>query len=72
MDAVKDMTGHWPPGNIHFESFGVSGSVLKQNTPFRVRLARSGGVYEIPANRSILEVLRDAGVRIASSCERCR
>lgn len=69
MDAVRDMTGHWPPGSIHFESFGVDGSVLRENKPFTVRLAKSGGTYEIPANRSILEVLRDAGIRVASSCE---
>jgi phthalate 4,5-dioxygenase reductase subunit len=69
MDAVKDMTGHWPPGSVHFESFGVDGSVLKENKPFTVKLARSGTTLEIPANRSILEVLRDAGIRVPSSCE---
>jgi len=69
MDAVKDMTGHWPPGSVHFESFGVDGSVLKDNKPFTVKLARSGTTLEIPADRSILEVLRDAGIRVPSSCE---
>jgi len=69
MDAVRDMTGHWSPGSIHFESFGVDGSVLRENKPFTVKLARSGGTYEIPADRTILEVLRDAGIRVASSCE---
>ncbi|HEY1610435.1 MAG TPA: iron-sulfur cluster-binding domain-containing protein, partial [Paraburkholderia sp.] len=69
MDAVKDMTGHWPPGSVHFESFGVDGLVLKENKPFTVKLARLGATFEIPADRSILEVLRDAGVRVPSSCE---
>ena len=26
MDAVADMSGHWPSGSIHFESFGVDAS----------------------------------------------
>ncbi|WP_230948858.1 2Fe-2S iron-sulfur cluster-binding protein, partial [Burkholderia vietnamiensis] len=33
------------------------------------KYARSGTSFEIPANRSILEVLRDANVRVPSSCE---
>ncbi|NRF88359.1 PDR/VanB family oxidoreductase [Burkholderia gladioli] len=69
MDMVRDMTGHWAPGSIHFESFGVDSSVSRQDRPFSVRLARSGKTYQIPANRSILEVLREAGVRVPSSCE---
>ena len=36
---------------------------------FRVRIASSGAVYEVPHGRSILEVLRDAGLDMASSCE---
>ncbi|CAG9262911.1 PDR/VanB family oxidoreductase [Paraburkholderia caribensis] len=69
MDAVRDMTGHWAPGSIHFESFGVDGAARKKNKPFTVRLAKSGGIYQIPVDMSILEVLRDAGIRVASSCE---
>lgn len=69
MDAVRDMTGHWPSGTVHFESFGASSSAAKENTPFTVRLKRSGTSLEIPANRSILDVLRTANVRVPSSCE---
>jgi len=69
MDTVRDMTGHWPSGTVHFESFGASNANAQENTPFTVRLASSGQSYDIPANRSILDVLRDANVRVASSCE---
>jgi phthalate 4,5-dioxygenase reductase subunit len=69
MDCVRDMTGHWPPGSVHFESFGVDGSVLRQNKPFKIRVKRSGSSYEVPSDKSILDVLRDAGVRVSSSCE---
>lgn len=69
MDAVRDMTGHWPSGTVHFESFGASNDTVKENKPFTVRLKRSGQSFEIPANKSILDMLRAANVRVASSCE---
>ncbi|SAL30165.1 ferredoxin [Caballeronia turbans] len=69
MDGVRDMTGHWPTGSVHFESFGVDQSRAAQNTPFSVKLERSGCSFEIPKDRSILEILRDNGIRAPSSCE---
>jgi len=70
MDAVRDMTGHWPTGSIHFESF-VEGAALArpEDKPFVVRLARSGGEVAVPAGVTILEALRRAGLRVDSSCE---
>ena len=69
MDSVKDMTGHWAQGSVHFESFGVDQALLAQNKPFKVRLERSGQTFEVPKDRSILEILRDHGIRTPSSCE---
>jgi phthalate 4,5-dioxygenase reductase subunit len=69
MDAVRDMAGHWPGGSVHFESFGVDAALRRTDHPFRVRLAHTGAAYDIPADRSILEVLRDAGVPVRCSCE---
>ncbi|MGY2182940.1 PDR/VanB family oxidoreductase [Pseudomonas agarici] len=69
MDSVLDMTGHWPPGTVHFENFGVDQSCFTENRPFSVTLKRSGNHLEVPADRSILEVLRDNGIRVSSSCE---
>lgn len=37
--------------------------------PFRVRLARSGLELHIPADRSIANVLQDAGIGLETSCE---
>jgi phthalate 4,5-dioxygenase reductase subunit len=70
MDAVRDMTGHWPAGSIHFESF-VEGAALArpEDRPFTVRLAKSGGEVEVPAGITILDALRKAGLRMPSSCE---
>lgn len=70
MDAVRDMTGHWPSGSVHFESF-VDGAAmaLPEDRPFTVRLARSGGEVPVPAGVTILEALKRAGHRVPSSCE---
>lgn len=38
-------------------------------TPFRVRLARSGLEFQIPADRSIANILQDAGIALETSCE---
>lgn len=69
MDAVADMSGHWPSGTVHFESFGVDASAYAANTPFNARLQKSGTSVQVPADKSILEALRGAGIRVASSCE---
>jgi len=69
MDSVADMSGHWPSGTVHFESFGVDAKAFAANTPFTVRLARSGGVVEVSAEQTLLEALRGHGLHVASSCE---
>ncbi len=69
MDAVADMSGHWPSGAVHFESFGVDASAYAANAPFSVRLQKSGLTVPVTAEQSILEALRGAGIRVASSCE---
>ncbi|MFO1317560.1 MAG: PDR/VanB family oxidoreductase [Burkholderiales bacterium] len=69
MDAVRDMSGHWPGGSVHFESFGVDAATRRADRPFTVRLARANATVEVPADRSILEALRAAGHDVRSSCE---
>ncbi len=69
MDAVADMSGHWPSGAVHFESFGVDASAYAANSPFTVRLQKSGSTVPVSAEQSILEALRGAGIRVPSSCE---
>jgi phthalate 4,5-dioxygenase reductase subunit len=69
MEGVRDMTGHWSPANVHFESFNEGGGVKPDDKPFRVKLARSGGEFEVPVGKSILAVVREHGFSAASSCE---
>lgn len=69
MDAVRDMSGHWPGGSIHFESFGVDSALRRHDRAFAVTLARSGAHLDVGAGQSILEALRAHGVAVRSSCE---
>lgn len=69
MQSVRDMTGHWPSGRIHFEDFGSTQVHCAEDEAFRVHLARSGRVLDVPADKTILEVLRANGIVAPSSCE---
>ena len=70
MDAVRDMTGHWPATGIHFESFGVGDAAMfEANRPFTIHLARSGETIEVDADQTALAALQAFGCRVMSSCE---
>lgn len=70
MEAVRDMTGHWPTSAVHFEDFGGAAAARRaDDAPFALRLARSGTVVAVPADRSALAALREAGVTLPFSCE---
>ncbi len=69
MQSVRDMTGHWPASAVHFEDFGSTPTAKPEDTAFRVRLAKSGEVVEVPAGTTILEALRATGRHLPSSCE---
>jgi vanillate O-demethylase ferredoxin subunit len=73
MRAAAAASAHWPTGTVHCEYFtgpdAAPPARLAEDRPFRVRLARSGGEYEVPAGETILEVLRRHGVETCASCE---
>lgn len=69
MEEIKAISGHWPEGRVHFEDFKPVETVRADDSPFQVTIAATGRVIEVPADRSILEALRDAGEKTVSSCE---
>ena len=69
MDAVRDMTGHWPDSAVHFEDFVGASAPRADDKRFEVKLAKSGKSYEVAAGVSILDTLRRQGHVLASSCE---
>ena len=40
-----------------------------QDRPFRVKLAKSGGEYEVPVGDTIVGVLQRHGIAVRTSCE---
>jgi phthalate 4,5-dioxygenase reductase subunit len=69
MEAVREMTGHWSHAAVHFEAFSDAETHKADDQPFRLRLAKSGEVIDVPTDKTILEVLREKGQEVPSSCE---
>lgn len=69
MEAVRNMTGTWSSTAVHFEAFSDAETHKPTDKAFKVRLARSGEVIDVPVTKTILEALRDHGLDVPSSCE---
>ena len=69
MEAVRAMTDHWSSTAVHFEAFSEAETHKADDKPFKVRLARSGAVLDVPTSKTILEALREHGLEVPSSCE---
>jgi phthalate 4,5-dioxygenase reductase subunit len=69
MEAVRAMTDHWSQASVHFEAFSDAETHKATDKAFKVRLAISGEVLEVPVDKTVLEVLRDHGLEVPSSCE---
>ena len=70
LDAARRIAAEqgWPENAVHFEYFKNT-RVIEASTTFEVALARSCVTVSVPAGKSILEVIRENGIEIASSCE---
>lgn len=67
LDAAQN--AGWSQDRVHKEFFAAEPVDLNTNVPFEVELASSGQVFQIPAERTVFEVLEEAGIEIESSCE---
>lgn len=59
----------WPPERVHVEVFQATVDENFKPEPFDIVLASTGETLRVPADRSALEVLRDHGLPMPSSCE---
>jgi vanillate O-demethylase ferredoxin subunit len=57
-----------PPANLRFETFGNTGALASE--AFWVKLPRHGLRLDVPADRTLLDVLNDAGIETLSDCRR--
>ncbi|WP_322097736.1 PDR/VanB family oxidoreductase [Nakamurella alba] len=69
LKAVESACAAWPSGTLHVERFAPK----EQGAPvlsgsFEVELTQSGRVLTVPPDRSILEVVEEAGLHDLSSC----
>ena len=70
LQAVERSCAPWPPGSLHTERFSpkaVDEPMLAG--PFEIELAKSGRALTVPPNKSIMEVLQEAGVPVPFSCQ---
>lgn len=58
----------WPTGALHLERFTAKVPDATENAGFEIELAASGVRLPVPADKSVLRVLEEAGIRILSSC----
>nr|WIE91251.1 PDR/VanB family oxidoreductase [Mesorhizobium sp. WSM4875] len=68
MDAVVAKCAHWPDGTVHLDSFEPLRPKEREEA-FRVRLAGSGQEFQVRPDQSILNALREHGIRLSSVCE---
>ena len=84
MAAVSAASAHWPPGMRHSEDFAppaidpragaddfrapgnMDGAI---GIGFQVRIASTGQTLDVPNDKSIVQVLREHGIAVATSCE---
>lgn len=59
----------WTENQLHREYFSAAVTAKDDDGSFEVELASSGTSYFIPADRSVAEVLIEAGIDIPLSCE---
>ncbi|KAI0533846.1 pyruvate kinase-like protein [Xylaria digitata] len=63
-NLVKELG--YPRSHVHFEEFGSA--TAGTGDPFEVEIKASGRVLQVPREKSLLQVLNEAGFDIDSSC----
>ncbi|TQV74313.1 2Fe-2S iron-sulfur cluster-binding protein [Denitrobaculum tricleocarpae] len=58
----------WPEDALHREYFSVPDDAEYENHEFTVRLANDGRSFDVPAEKSIVDVLGAAGIHIDVKC----
>jgi ferredoxin-NADP reductase len=71
MRAVGQAARHWPAAALHCETFAPAEAEGGESglERFAVRVAKSGRVYPVGPEQSILDALGEAGVPIESPCQ---
>jgi ferredoxin-NADP reductase len=70
LGAVEKFCEKWPPGSLHLERFSAKpqSRAAEADSTFELVLQRSGVTLEVPPDKSVLTVIREAGVSVLASC----
>jgi ferredoxin len=70
LSAVEKFCENWPPGALHLERFSAKPQkpAAEADSSFELVLERSGLTLQVPPDKSVLEVIRAAGVSVLASC----
>ena len=69
LNAMEAGCAHWPPGALHLERFSAREQAeADPNTSFELILQRSGLTLSVPADQSVFDTVRQAGVSVLGSC----
>ena len=66
--AVEERCQRWPVGALHLERFDALDIDTSGDTEFELVLEKSGKTLTVGADQTVLEVMREAGVHVLSSC----
>ncbi|MGY1838139.1 MULTISPECIES: PDR/VanB family oxidoreductase [unclassified Modestobacter] len=67
--AVEEQDAGWPPSTLHFERFSPRGDVGEARSgSFEVHLTEAGLTLQVPEEKSILDVVEQAGIPHPYSC----
>lgn len=70
MSAVKASVGAWPSHSVHCEYFtAAEDNADLVNAPFQIKVKNTGAVLDVPADRTIVDVLREQGFAIDTDCQ---
>ncbi len=59
----------WGKDQVHLEYFGAAPQDTAGDRAFQVKVASSGAVYEVPADKTVVQALQAQGIEILTSCE---
>jgi ferredoxin-NADP reductase len=68
--AVEKFCEAWPPGALHLERFSAKPQEAADgaDTAFELVLERSGLTLQVPLDKSVFDVVNEAGVSVLGSC----
>ncbi|GAA1697559.1 ferredoxin [Mycolicibacterium murale] len=69
LGACEELAVTWPSGTLRLERFAALNIDSSNDQAFDVQLAQTGLTIRVPADASILQVLKTRGLSAMSSCE---